>query len=63
VLGDLEHQVARLAADRGVGDLERGQQGGQRARREVDVDDRADHLGDFAALKLCHVRFLLRFNP
>src|SRR4029079_15294428 len=47
VLRDLDDQVARLVADRRVRDAQRGVDLGQRAR-ELDVDDGADDLDDFA---------------
>ena len=49
VLRHLEHQVVGLVADRRVGQRERGQQRRQLAGRELDVDDRADDLGNLAA--------------
>ena len=49
VLGDLEHQVVLVRAERGIGHAKRAEQLGQLSGRKLDVDDGADDLGDGTA--------------
>ena len=48
MLRDLEHEVARAVAERGVGDAQRVEDRRQRAVAKLDVDDVAQNLADAA---------------